>query len=129
MLEIRYSAPHGLDISGTVDELQMVRRKVLDLIESDATRITFAADAAIDPMPYDSALSKLVIAKSQSPTRVSIRNGDEIHVEGSSDCLGAFASFFDFKPDAGQGTHSHHEYYEGCEWVAPDSIPLVLGIK
>jgi hypothetical protein len=129
MLEIRYSAPHDLEISGTVDELQMVRRGILDLVESDAARIVFVADAAIEPSPYNSALSKLVVMRGQCPTKISLKDEGEVHVEGSPYCLEAFASFFEFKPDTAKGAHSHYEYYEGNEWVAPDSIPLVIGVK
>lgn len=129
MLEIRYSAPYSLDFSGTVDELQMVRREVLDLIASDSTRISFQANDAIEPAPYNSALSKLVIVKGQCPTRVSLEQETEIHVEGLPYCLEAFASFFDFKTDYVKGAHSHYEYYEGNEWIAPDSIPLVISVK
>jgi len=129
MIEIRYSAPYDLDISGTVDELQLVRREILDLIHSDASQIVFDADSVIDPAPYTSALSTLIIRKGQSPTKVALRNEKEIHVEGSPDCLEAFASFFDFELSVRKGAHSHHEYYEGNEWIAPDSIPLVIGVK
>jgi hypothetical protein len=129
MLEIRYSAPYELDISGTIDELQMVRRKILDLIESDAARISFEADSMIEPSPYDTALSRLVVVKGQCPTRVSLKNEEELHIDGSLDWLEAFTSFFDFKPNVGKGLHSHYEYYEGNEWIAPDSMPLVIGVK
>ena len=128
MLEIRYSAPYELDISGTVDELQAVRRGILTLVKSDANRISFEADSAIEPSPYNTALSKLVIAEGQCPTKVSLKD-EEVHVEGSPYCLEAFASFFDFKPDAGEGAHSHYEYCEGDEWISPDSIPLVISVK
>jgi len=129
MLEIRYSAPYDLNISGTVDELQAVRREILALIKSGVSRISFGADSSFEPSPYDAALSKLVIVKGQCPTKVSLNNGGEIHVEGSPYCLEAFASFFDFKSDAGKGAHTHYEYYKGNEWVAPDSIPLVISVK
>ena len=115
MLEIRYSAPYDLDISGTIDELQTVRREILTLIKSDASRISFGADSSIEPSRYNAALSKLVIVKGQCPTKVSLNNEGEIHVEGSPYCLEAFASFFDFNPDAGKGAHLHYEYYEGNE--------------
>jgi hypothetical protein len=129
MLEIRYSAPYDLDISGTVDELQMVRREILKLIQSNATQISIDADSAIDPVPYHSALSKLIVVKGQCPTRVALKNEKEILVEGSSDCLDTFASFFDFEPDAEQGRHEHFEYSEGNDWTASDSIPLVISLK
>ena len=129
MLEIRYSAPYELDISGTADELRAVRRDILGLVKSGGARISFEADSAIDPTPYESALSKLVIEKGQGPTLVSLKSDGEVHVAGSSYCLEAFASFFDFEPDTARGAHSHHEYYEGDEWIAPDSIPLVISVK
>lgn len=129
MIEIRYSAPYDLDISGTVDELQMVRREVLGLIESDAARISLAADSAIEPSPYKCAIPKLVIAKGQGPTNISLTNEKEIRVEGSPDCLDVFAAFFDFKPDAENGEHRHYERYKGNEWIAPDSIPLVISVN
>ena len=129
MIEIRYTAPDELDISGTVEELQAVRREILSLIQSDLDQVSFAADSSIEPRPYDLALKKLVIVKSQRPTEISFRNENEIHIEGAPDCLEAFASYLDFKPEAGKGVHSHYEYYDGDKWVAPDSIPLVISVK
>ena len=129
MIEIRYSAPHYLDISGTVDELQLVRREIFDFIQSGVSDISFDADSGIDPTPYASSLSKLVIRKGQHQTKVSLMNGAEIHVEGSPNCLEAFASFFDFALSARKGEHLHYEYYEGNEWVASDSMPLVISVK
>lgn len=129
MIEIRYSAPNEIDISGTVDELQFVRREILKLAQSDSSQIAFEADAAIDPAPYDSALSSLIIIKGQCPTKVSLQNEKEIQVEGLPSCLEAFASFFDNEPEAAKGNHAHYEYYEGNRWIAPDSIPLVISVK
>jgi hypothetical protein len=129
MLEIRYSAPYDLEISATVGEWQMVRREILDLIQSDAIQNSIEADSAIDPAPYHSALSKLIIMKGQGPVRISLKDEIEILVEGSTDCLEGFASFFEFESDAEKGTHSHFDYYEGNNWIAPDSIPLVIRVK
>ena len=129
MIEIRYSPPNELDISGTADELQTVRREILNLIESNLEQISFAADLSVAPSPYESALVKLVVVKGECPTKISLTDEKEIQVEGTADCLEGFASFFDFKPDVGKGAHSHFEYYDGNEWVAPDSIPLVISVK
>ena len=129
MLEIRYSAPDSLDISGSVDELQRVQSDILKLVQSDTRQISFAADSTIDPVPYQYALSKLVIVKGHCPTRISLKDEKEILVEGSSDCLEAFASFFEFEFDAEKASHAHFEYYQGNDWIAPDSIPLVIGVK
>ena len=129
MLEIRYSAPYESDISGAVDELRAVRREILGFVKSGGARISFEADSSIDPTPYESALSKLVIEKGQGQTLVSLKSDKEVRVAGYSNCLEAFASFFDFEPDAGRGAHSHRQYYEGDEWIAADSIPLVIGVR
>lgn len=89
----------------------------------------FETQPSIEPLPYDSALTKMVVAKGQSPTKVFLKDEEELHVEGSPDCLEAFASFFDFKPNVEKGVHSRYEYYEGNGWIAPDSIPLVTCVK
>jgi hypothetical protein len=129
MIEIRYSAPASLEISGSVGDLQLVRQETLRLVRSRVSQIVLDADASIDPAPYVSALSTLVIEKEDGPARVRVANREEIHVAGSPGCLEAFASFFDFHDDAESGAHSHHEYYDGNKWVAPDSIPLVVRLK
>jgi hypothetical protein len=129
MLEIRYSAPYDLEISAAVDELQMVRQEILDLIQSDVTRYSFEADSTIDPAPYHSALSKLFIRKGQGPVRISLKDEKEILAEGSPSCLEGFASFFNFESGAEKGAHAHFEYYEGNDWIAPDSIPLVVRLE
>jgi hypothetical protein len=129
MLEIRYSAPCDLEVSATVDELQKLRQGVLNLIASEATESSFEADSAIHPTPYHSALSKQVIVKTPYPTRISLQNETEIHIESSPSCLEAFASFFDFKSSDRKGEHSHYEYHEGNDCIAPDSMPLVISVK
>jgi hypothetical protein len=68
--------------------------------------ISFEADSTIEPSPYKSALSKLVVVKGQGPTRISLKDEEEVYIEGSSYCLEALASFFEFKPDAEKGAHS-----------------------
>src|SRR2546423_8498146 len=110
MIEIRYTAPFDLDISGTVAELQAVRRTILNLIESDLDQVSFAADSSVEPSPYDSALAKLVVVKGQCPPKASVKNEKEVHVEGAAYCLEAFASFLAFKPEAGTGVHSPYEH-------------------
>jgi hypothetical protein len=129
MLEIRYRAPNDLDISASVEELLSVRLRIFQLVQSNIRQISITANTAIDPAPYQQALSKLVIVQRHCPVRVSLQNEKEILVEGSSDCLETFASFFEFRSDAEQGSHTHFEYYQGNDRIAPDSIPLVIGVK
>jgi hypothetical protein len=126
MLEIRYSAPCSLELAASVKELRNLRQDILELVGSDAKEKTFAADPSIRPATFDAALSTLIIAKSDGPTRVSLRGEGAVLIEGSLNCLEAFASFFDFEPDAEKATHRHFEYYESNEWIAPDSLPLVI---
>ena len=129
MLEIRYSEPNELEISGSAGELQSVRRKILELVDSEKSQISFNADVSIDPEPYDSALSKLVIVKGHFSASVSLRGGADVYVEGSVDCLEGFASFLDFDAEDQSGTHSHFEYFEGNDWISSDSVPLVISVK
>jgi hypothetical protein len=129
MIEIRYSDPYNLDISGIPDDLQFVRQEVMRIIQSDIPQLTIEANINIDPEPYDFALARLVIVKSNCPTIVELKNDNEIHIEGSISCLDAFASFFDFGLSEVSGYHHHYEYYEGSEWISSTSIPLVIRVK
>ena len=128
MIELRYCAPNELDISGTVPELHELRRAVLKAAASSAAVIEIDADSSIDPSPYDTVLSKLIVETVSGPTKVSVTN-DTVHIGGSSNCLEALASFLNFKSDAQEGDHAHYEHYEGNQWIAPDSVPLVLSVR
>jgi hypothetical protein len=127
VIELRYSAPDELDISGSVSELQDVRRAVLKVAKSGA-RVEIDADRLVDPDPYKSVLSKLIVTTDTRPTKVSVTN-EAIFVAGAPNCLEALASFLDFKTNASKGDHSHYEYYEGNNWIAPDSVPLVISVR
>jgi hypothetical protein len=128
MIELRYSPPNELDIMGTVPELGDVRSAVLEAAQSTAAHVELNADASIDPSPYDAMLSRLVVETGTGPTKVSVTN-DAIHIVGSPSCLETLASFLNFKPDAQRGDHTHYEYYEGNQWIAPDSVPLVFSVR
>jgi hypothetical protein len=128
MIEIRYSPPNDLDVSGTVDELQTIRRRILDMTEAPASKIVLEANSAVDPTPYNSTLTRLSVQLSNGPAKVSVWD-EEVCVEGSREALEAFASFFNFEPDATERSHLHYEYYDGNEWIDPGSVPLVIRVK
>jgi hypothetical protein len=127
MIELRYSAPYSLDVSGTVPELQNVRRAVLDVAKS-GVRVELNADCSIDPQPYETALSKLIVSASAHPTNVMV-SSDAVYIEGAPNCLEALASFLDFNVGAKKGDHAHYEHYEGNDWIAPDAVPVVFSVR
>jgi hypothetical protein len=57
--------------------------------------------------------------------RVSVA-GQVLTATGSPDMLARFASFFAFSDTDGPGTHKHHEWWDGNEYIAADSRPLVV---
>lgn len=129
MLEIRYSNQCEFDISGKFADLQRVRQTIIDLAEGDHCSVALFADAEIYPAPYDFVIQKLLLMKGQGLTKVSLLNEKTIKVEGLPEKLERLASFFDFALASATGQHSHYEYHEGNEWVAPDSISLVISVK
>src|SRR6266478_3073421 len=100
MIEIRYTSTHDLDISGSPEDLQFIRRRIVDLCKSDALQSIVKADGAIDPSPYDLAIPRLVRLKGQGPTRISLKDADELQIEGSPEKLKKLASYFDFEMGA-----------------------------
>ena len=128
MIEIRHTPPYELDIAGLPDELESIRRRILDLVETH-DEIALEADATIDPAPYEFALAKLTIAEGRGPAKVTVCDGTGVRVEGSREALEEFASFFYFEPDVQEGAHSHYDYDGGGHLIDPESTPLVISIK
>ena len=131
MLKISSSNQSDIEISGSALTLNAISREILDLLESDQETIVFEGSQSFDPSPYDSVVKKLSVAKGQNPAMVSLIPGEEVRVEGSSESLRAFASFFEFEPDASVGDHSHFEYedYEGNRFLSRGSIPVVISVR
>lgn len=129
MIEIRYTPPYELDIAGRFDELESIRRRILEMPESRNNEIVLEADASIDPAPYEFALPKLTIAEGRGSAKVTVCDGMGVRVEGSREALEEFAAFCYFEPDVQEGAHSHYDYDGAGSLIDPESIPLVISIK
>ena len=129
MIEIRYTNPEGFDICGTGQELRGIRQGICNLISSDGETLIIEAATGYNPAPYNEVFSRMVIKKGTGPTRASISNEKELLIEGAIEKLEAFASFFNFELGDREGLHTHYEYFEGNNWIASDSIPLVIGVN
>ena len=128
MIGIRYTPPNELDVAGSPDELESIRRRILDSVETH-DGIALEADATIDPTPYEAALARMTITEGRGPAKVTVRDGIEVRVEGSREALEALASYFYFDQGAGKGAHAHYEYYGGSDLIDPDSVPLVISVR
>jgi hypothetical protein len=128
MIEISYTPPYELDIAGLPDELESIRRRIFDLVETH-NEIALEANAAIDPTPYEATLARMTITEGKGPAKVTVRDEIEVRVEGSREALEAFASYFYFEPDAKKGAHAHYEYYGGNDLIDPESVPLVIRVR
>jgi hypothetical protein len=129
-MRLRYSPPRDLSISGSAAELEAARQQILQLSEPngpDTLRIEAQTDG--DPSPYTQWLSELVVARGAGPVRAEVLEHTTLEILGAPDLLAAFASFWQFAPDAPQGAHFHHEYLDDSTTVAPDSLPLVIEVE
>lgn len=129
MIRIRQSEASALDIEGTLSELQELRRAILGLAEAGDGSLTIPGNTVGSPEPYDAWLRKVVVAVGVGPTRVAVHDDVNLHIVGNPDCLRSLASFFDVPADAEEGWHTHHEYYDGNQWVANDSEPLTVSLR
>ena len=130
MIEIRYSNQEDVEIAASIEGLKHLHDAILALIGRDIPEIYFDADRTIRPEPWKSVGRGLnVICKEKKPARVSISKDGILTIEGSDENLEGFASFLLFAKEAANGSHSHFEFHEGNEYVAPDSIPLVISVR
>ena len=114
------------DISGTPAELRAVAA-ALESLKAGESRY-FPAIAGADPAPYQTALEGLEVIASGGSIRAS-RVGHRLRVTGSPDALAGFASFFHVEDGTPSGHHCHHEWWEGNEFIADDSLPLVISVR
>jgi hypothetical protein len=114
-----------LDISGTPVELGAVADRIEQLSAGES--IAVHADAAADPRPYKRTLAALEVRITDGPVRVAV-SGERVVVTASVPMMRTFASFFRFNPGSPRGTHTHHEWFDGNEYVARDSAPLVVSV-
>jgi hypothetical protein len=114
-----------LDLSASAVELRRLAAALANLAPGERRR--FAADTSTDPAPYARLLAWLEVGASGGAVRVRVV-GDTLHVSGSPSGLGTFASFLEFPNGARSGTHHHYEWWEGNEYIAADSRPLVVSV-
>ena len=119
------AADGQLDICGSPAELNAIA----DSIERLAAGVVLSlgADAAADPRPYDRCLVALETRVTDGPVRVAL-SGDRVVVTGSVPMMRTFASYFRFDEGAVRGSEGHHEWFEGNDYVARDSLPLVVSV-
>jgi hypothetical protein len=128
MIEICRSNQGDVDLSGTPGELQAIADAIQKLVGSDSESIIFGAETNYDPAPYDFNVPSLRIRKGIGPTKVSL-TGEELLIEGSLENLIKFTSYLSFPSDAQPSNHTYYEYWVGNEWISPDSIPLIIGVR
>ena len=126
MIRIRYS-PGEYEVAGSPADLRSVaeRLKSLALV---GTEEVLVCDDSFDPVPYSALLPRLKLIKKEGRDRVSASE-EELTISGSSQGLHRFASFFEMPDDADDGWHEHHEFFPGNDFVATDSLRLVISVE
>lgn len=128
MIEIRWNEKtNEINLGGTLQNLRYVRQSILHLIETDEIQVNISANVNFDPAPYSSLLSFLTIRKGVGSIRVTIAT-DCLEIEGDIAKLAVFAEWVNFE-DSAFNYHCHLDYYEGNEWIAPDSLSLVISVR
>jgi hypothetical protein len=115
------------EVAGAPAELRGVADRLKRLATGGAEEV-IACEAAFDPKPYADLLPRLRLSRKDAKDRVSA-SSDELVLSGSGEGLLRLASFFDMPDDAQDGFHVHHEFFPGTDFVAPDSVPLVITVE
>jgi hypothetical protein len=114
-----------LDLSGSPAELRGISIGLAGLRPGE--RCKFTADVTGNPAPYDRLLDAFEAIASDGPVCVSVA-GKTLLAIGCPEMLAKLASFFWFSDSSLPGSHSHHEWWEGNEYIAKDSRPLVISL-
>ena len=123
MICIRFAPGEGYDISGSPAELRGVAESIAALRGS----VSLATNTAQSPAPYPFVLSSLVVHAGTGPVCAAVQSC-VLHVTAGPEFLPVFASCFLFEDTAPDGYHVHHEYFPGSEYIAADSVLLVISV-
>ena len=145
MLQIRYSpgnhppgapppgtvwSPGEVDISGSASDLRRVRERVVSFLQSTETVFAVGdADSNFDPHPYERAIPAMVIHRTFGPTKVSTDGSSVLCVEGATENILRFMSWFDVPEDSPSGWHRHFDCLDGSPHVAKDCLDVVVGVR
>lgn len=131
MIEIRFSdSPHGgeIELSGLPKDLRNVQQSILNLVQNKNQQFCAIEAAMVDPSPYKVCLNSLHIHKCDGFIRVWVSE-NSLQIEGESEKLEIFATWFEFDDDTVSGYHHHFDYYGNEWWVDANSSPLVISAR
>ena len=95
-------------------------------MDASKTRLVVESTPEVEATPYERTLSRLVVAQTNGPTKVSLLPDNALLVAGAGENLTCFASFLEFSPHSTPGDHHHYEYFDGNTSISPDSLPLII---
>ncbi|WP_046005560.1 hypothetical protein [Pseudoalteromonas rubra] len=121
-----FRAIDELEISGTVSELAEIKR-TLEKAE-DGQVYVFTFDCSGCSMSYDSLEPELKVQVCSGPACATFREEGGVTIRGGLKSIEVFASFFDFDLDSASGEHYHWDEACGSEYVATNSIPMVVSV-
>jgi hypothetical protein len=123
-MNLRHTPPRDLELAGSREEL-IALSKVIEVTAKSGAQRSIPIPLA-DPFPFHRALSHLVIVPAEGPVMISIQ-GDDVHITGAARNMERFASQLAFEAGARQ-TLRNFEWFPGNDFVAKDSIPMVISV-
>jgi hypothetical protein len=126
MICVRFTTSEGCDISGTLSDLLEVATIIRRLAKCGGSR-TVEADSQANPGAYETLLNSLALRITSGPVCATV-SGGALEISAGATFMEGFASFFQFEAETPNGHHHHHEYWDGNEYVAPGSTPLVIRV-
>ncbi|MFA0570182.1 hypothetical protein [Vibrio gallaecicus] len=121
-----YRSDDEIEISGSVEELQKVYKKLNSI--QDKAQIVFEFDTNGGSGHYDFLESNLTVTVINIPASARYVDGKGVVIEGNVASLKVLASFFDLDLEAEVGCH--YQWDEACDsqFVAPGTLPIVISI-
>ena len=127
MIRISYSAPDEIEVAGTKGDFEALSAELQSFFFSSSKVAKIPADSDFDLTPYASRLEAIEFHRGSGPNCVSVVQA-ALRVSGSDENLALFGSWFDVERVTAP-QHSHYEYCEGNQWVAPHSLHLVISLE
>lgn len=118
-----------LELSGSPEELRAFGNAIRAFVNSGGDRGTLGLELLSNPAPYARSIETIALAIAEGPVRISVLQDGHVSVSGSRKSLETLAAWFDWGDDSPDGHHAHYEGWPGNEYVAEESVPMVVMVK
>ena len=129
MIQIRYSPPNELELSGNTAELYSLTQEIIEFLASSQNNRTWKVETTANPNPYQMILPILSIRLSTAKKGMITVEESQLVLDGNKDFIRNFADNLPYDaedPKSGINYHVHYDSLSFGDVLSESSLEIIL---